>query len=192
MKKTGWLILGLLVIVSCKSKSKTEEKKYISVVSIINDQVKKIDTSMYSIIKIVSTDSLHSDTSYIPRENFRAEAKEFLETPDLSDKKKAKKFIEEPAVMDQLLNRVIVSYVPVKPDEEEFKKIELLATPQAGESQVNNIIITREISNRDSVLQKKMLWQVDKSFQIVTISQKPGKPQITTTTRLIWNEGPDQ
>ena len=92
-------------------------------------------------------------------------------------------------MIDQMLNRVILTYIPVEPDKEEFKKQELLATPVPGEdAHINNIIITREISNKDSFLQKKMLWQIDKSFQIVTVSQKPGKPEITTTTRVTWNE----
>ncbi|MBK6828489.1 MAG: hypothetical protein IPG86_17270 [Chitinophagaceae bacterium] len=54
------------------------------------------------------------------------------------------------------------------------------------------MIIIREISNRDSFLQKKMLWQTNRSFQIVTTSQKPGKPEVTTVTKVAWNEDPYQ
>lgn len=153
----------------------------------------KIDTSLYSIVKIVYTDSMHSDTSYIPREKFAEEAKDFLETPDLSDKKVAERYLEEPAVLDEMLNRVIITYIPLDPDKEEFKKQEILATPVPGEDAlIKNIIIVREISNRDSLLQKQMLWQIDRSFQVVTVSQKPGKPVVTVTTKVSWNEEPEQ
>jgi len=186
-------ILLVIVISSCKSKEAKNDKQFISILSLIRKDVAHVDTSLYSIVKIEYTDSLHQDTSYIPREQFAAISKEFLEAPDLSDKKVSKKWVEEPAVHDEMLNRVIITYTPVDPDKEEFKKQEILATPVPGqEARINNIIIVREISNRDSFLQKKMLWQVNKSFQVVTISQKPGKPEITKTTRVIWNEDPYQ
>lgn len=182
-----------MVITACKQKEKKEEKKFISILSLIKKQVAHVDTSLYPIMKIVYTDSLHIDTTYIPREQFAEVAKEFLDIPDLSDKKVAKRYQESPAIHDELLNRVIITYTPVNPEKEEIIKQELLATPIPGaDAKVNNIIIIREISTRDSFLKKKMLWQMDKSFQVITTSQKPGKPEVTTTTKVTWNEDPQQ
>ena len=182
-----------IAMVACKGKGEKTDKKFISVVSLIRKDVAHVDTALYSIMKVVYTDSLHSDTTYIAREHFDDVAKEFLDIPDLSDEKVAARYKEEPAIHDEMLNRVIITYTPVNPEKEEFKKQELLATPVPGEdARINNIIIIREISNRDSFLQKKMLWQMNKSFQIVTTSQKPGKPEISITTKVSWNEEPNQ
>ncbi len=187
------MMAAILFLFSCKQKEKEPDKKFISVLSLIRQQVAHVDTSLYSIVKVVSTDSLHHDTTYIPREQFSAIAKEFLEIPDLSDSKVAKRYKEEAPIYDETLNRVIITYLPVDPDKEEFKRQELLATPVPGaDSKINNIIIIREISNRDSFLQKNMLWQMDKYFQVVTRSQKPGQPEMITTTRVTWNEDTDQ
>lgn len=193
-KYSGLLYISFIIAsTACRQKEKEVEKNYISVISLIRKQVAHIDTALYSIMKVVYIDSLHSDTTYIPREHFADVAKEFLDIPDLSDKKIAARYKEEPAIHDEMLNRVIITYTPVNPEKEEIKKQELLATPFPGEdARVNNIIIIREISTRDSFLQKKMLWQMDKSFQVVTISQKPGKSEIITTTKVSWNEGPNQ
>ncbi|MDZ4793557.1 MAG: hypothetical protein SGI83_04695 [Bacteroidota bacterium] len=189
----GVLFSFCLISAACKQKEKQADKNFISVVSLIKKQVAHVDTALYSIMKVVYFDSLHSDTQYIPREQFAEVAKEFLDIPDLSDKKVAARYKEDPAIHDQLLNRVIITYTPINPEKEEVKRQELLATPLAGEdAKVNNIIIIREISNRDSFLQKKMLWQMDKSFQVVTRSQKPGQPEITSTTKVTWNEDPNQ
>ena len=192
MKKFILLILSIAILTpSCKQKKEEEGKNFISILSLIRKQVAHVDTSLYPIMKIVYTDSLHIDTTYIPREQFAEAAKDFLNIPDLSDKKIAKRYKEDPAVQDEMLNRVVITYLPINPEKEEIKRQELLATPIPGqEARVNNIIIVREISNKDSFLQKKMLWQMDKSFQIVTTSQKPGKPEITTTTNVKWNEDP--
>jgi hypothetical protein len=189
MKTYSILLLStILAITSCKQKEEKETKRFISVLSLIEKQVAHVDTSLYSITKVVYTDSLHSDTTYIPREDFRSVAKEFLDIPDLSVKKVSKQYKEETRY-DDLLNRVIIEYTPINPDEVEIKKQEVQVTPNiATGDKVNNVLITRIISNRDGFLKKDMLWQMDKSFQIITTTQQPGLPEIITTTKVTWNE----
>jgi hypothetical protein len=193
MKNYFALLLPLiLTLPACKTKKKEPEKKFISVLSLIENQVAHVDTSLYSIIKIVQNDSLPGDTIYIPREEFRAAAKDFLSIPDLSDKKVAKRYKEE-AIFDETINRFIISYTPEDPGKEEIQKQELLVTPNTGSGdKVNNIIIDRVVSNRDSFMKQNLLWQMDRSFQVATTLQKPGKPEKTTTVKVVWNEGFDQ
>lgn len=192
MKYVSFLIIFVIAFSSCKEKKKTPEKKYVSVLSLIKDQVAHVDTSLYAIVKVISTDSLHNDTFYIRREDFAAEASEFLEIPDLSDKKVAKRFKEE-TLYDESINRVVITYTPEKPDAEEIQKQELLVTPDpVNGDKVNSIIINRSISNRDSSIQKNMLWQMNKSFQIATTRRLPGQAETIITTRVTWNEGYNQ
>lgn len=186
-------VLFFTFFFACKTGKKEQDKKYISVVSFIKKQVEHVDTSLYPIVKITSTDTLPGDTVYIPREEFAAAANDFLQLPDLSDPKVAKKYIEEKAHIDELLNRVIITYTPINPEKEEIKKQELLISPnQAVGDKVINIIAVREVSNRDSFLQKKLLWQMDKSFQVVTTRQKPGTPESVTIMKISWNEPGEQ
>lgn len=178
-----------LLFVSCTSKPKEEPKHFVSVLSLLEKQVAGIDTSLYSIRKVVILDSLHSDTSYIHREEFRAAAKDFLEIPDLSDPKVAKRYKEENRY-DELMNRVIITYTPLEPEKEDIQKQEIMVTPNiATGDKVNTIIIERVISNRDGFLEKKMLWQTDRSFLITTTTQKPGEPEVMAITKVWWNEG---
>lgn len=193
MNKYFAFLPGLLILLfACKSKEKEPEKKFVSVLSIIKSQVSHVDTSLYSIVKIVKKDSLPDDTTYIRREEFESAASDFLSIPDLSDKGVAKRYKEE-SMYDKTINRVIISYTPLDPSKEEIQKQELLVTPDiARGDKVNNIIITKIINNRDSLMQKNMLWQVDKSFQVVTTLQKPGKPESITVVKVTWNEDPEQ
>lgn len=193
MKKVVFVLSILMSFTfSCKEKPKEEEKKFISVLSLIEKQAAHIDTSLYPITQFVYTDSLHIDTTYIKREDFRAAAKDFLDIPDLSLPKVAKKYKEE-TMYDEMLNRVTITYSPIKDEEVEIKQQQLQVTPNiATGDQVNNIFITRVINNRDGFLEKKMLWRMDKSFQVVTTTQEPGKPPVTTTTKVTWNEDTDQ
>lgn len=194
MKRVLLLILAPAIIsIACKdNKEQVEEKNFISVLSLIEQQVAHVDTSLYAITKFVFSDSLHIDTFYIRREEFRTVAKDFLEIPDLSVKKIANRYKEETR-FDELLNRVIISYLPLNPEKEEIQKQELFVTPNiATGDKVNTILISRVINNREGYLQKEMLWQMDKSFQVVTTTQKPGKPEVITTTKVTWNENDDQ
>ncbi len=179
--------LLVFCIISCKQK-KEESKNFISIVSLIKKQVAHVDTSLYPIMKINIKDSLNSDTVYVPRGEFADLAKDFLSIPDLSDQKVARRFKEEPAIYEKLINRVIITYTPIDFEKEEIKKQEMLVTPSPAGDKVNNIIVIKEISNRDSFLQKKMLWQLDKYFQIITTSQKKGKPEESTIIKVSWNE----
>ena len=158
----------------------------------IENQVAHVDTSLYPIIKIVQNDTLPGDTTYIPREEFRAAAKDFLSISDLADKRVAKRYKEE-TMFDEMMNRVVITYTPENPGKEEIQKQELVVTPNdiTGDK-VSNIIINRVISNRDSFMKQNMLWQMDKSFQVATTLQKPGKPETTTTVKVTWNEDHDQ
>ena len=188
MKNCLFIFAIAAFVSSCKEKEKREPKKFISVLSLIEKQVAHIDTSLYAITKVVTRDSLHSDTFYISRENFRAEAKDFLDIPDLSVQKIAKRYNEETR-FDELLNRVIITYTPQKPDKEVIQKQEILVTPNiATGDKVNNIIIESVKSDRNGFLEKKMLWQLDHSFLITTTTQKPGEPEIVITTRVTWND----
>jgi len=192
MKKmflAGFTLIALFLF-SCKEKKKAESKGFISVVSLIEKQVAHVDTALYSIVQVITKDSLHADTNYIPREKFRETAREFLELPDLTNPEVAARFKED-KMYDTLFRRVIITYTPLDLKKEEFKKIELLISQEIkedGSNKVTNIIADRIINNRDGFLQKKMLWQTDRSFLIVTSTQQPGQPEITSTNRVTWNE----
>lgn len=184
------LPLLTLFLFSCKEKKKAESKGFVSVISLIEKQVAHIDTSLYSIVQVIAKDSLHTGTNYIPREKFRETAREFLELPDLTNPEVAARFTEE-KMYDTLMRRVIISYTPLDPKKEEIKKIELLISQEVmedGSNKVTNIIVDRILKNRDGFLQKKMVWRTDRSFLIVTSTQQPGQPEITSTNRVTWNE----
>lgn len=189
---SGFILFVVSYLPACKNQPENKDvKHYISVRSIIEKQVAHIDTSLYSIVKITDYDSLHSDTSYIPREEFRNAAKDFLEIPDLSDTKIANRFKEENRY-DSLIRKVIITYSPLNPKGEEIQKQELLVSPDImvdSSNKVTNIIIDRVKKNRDGFWGQQMLWITDKSFLITTTTQKPGETEKIITTRVIWNDG---
>jgi hypothetical protein len=186
----GWLAAVLILVMACKSKKNAEDKTgqkedFFPVLSYLKSQVAGVDTSLYSIRKISIIDSVHSDTSFVPREQFRGLAKDFLGIPDLADKQFKSRYKEE-KLFDESINRVIITYTPLDPEKEEVQKQEVLISPDPSGDKVYSFFIDRVTNSKDSFFQKKMLWEVDKSFQVTTTTQKPSQPETTTTLKVTW------
>jgi hypothetical protein len=179
--------LLLIILTACQS---TPAKKYISIPSLIQEQVVHVDTSLYAITKYVyqGTDTLPSDTIYIPREEFKKAAADFLAILDLSIPSNARRFKEENRY-DPLLERVILTYTPIKPNQEDWQKQEVMVKPDpAMGDKVTTIIASKVQNNRNGLVQVEMLWLFDRSFQVTQTTQAPGKEPVITTYKVIWND----
>jgi hypothetical protein len=181
----------LTVLYSCKNKKEEkplgDAKPFFPVLSFIKSQVAHVDTSLYSIRKIIPVDSLRSDTIYYPREEFRMLAAEFLALPDLSEGEYRDRF-KETKQYDETLNRLIISYDPIDAEEEMIQRQEVLIRPDPSGDKVSSIYIEYLSSNKDSSVSKKLLWQPDLSFQVTTTRQLPAQPENVSTYRVIWSE----
>ena len=188
MKKNIFFYFAILIIYpSCNTKSHEKQEDFFPVLPFIQNDVADVDTNLYPIIKIISKDSLNADTFFVKREEFRELAKEFLEIPDLTLKKYKKLFLET-KFLDQSLNRVIITYRPKYPEKEEIQRQEILIDPDYEANKVKSLIIDKTIVSGDSSIQKRMLWQIGKSFQITTIIQKSNDEERSNTIKVVWNE----
>ena len=196
MKKKQLLLLACaFFIIGCshkKPKGETKDPGF-PILPFIKTEVAHVDTSLFAILQLNYIDSNRIDTIYHSREEFRKLATDFLSLPDLTDKSYTGRYKEE-VIYDDMLGRAIIVSLPVDPAREIIQRQELVVTPDpsGGESKINNIIIDYLLTSKDSSVEKKMLWLADKSFQVTTIKQLPGKPETITTTKIIWNEPQDQ
>ena len=178
------VILFVTCLAACKSKDKQTREAFFPILSFIKSQVAHIDTSLYQITKLTSIDSTW-DTAYIRREDFRKYAGDFLQLPDLSDKKFAGKY-DESKFFDASLNRAIITYTP-KDKEQEIQREEVMIEPNSETGdKVKNIIVDKLINSKESSITKRMLWNVDESFQVTTIIQQQGREDSTSTIKIQW------
>jgi hypothetical protein len=190
MKKTNALLIPVfLVFAGCNRNDKKtgQPEPGFPVISYIQSQVAHVDTSLYSILKIIYRDSLHADTTYLRREDFKEAAKDFLQLTDITQKKYKDRYKEE-KLYDETMNRVILRYSPINPEKEDIQKQEILIAPDPSGDKVTSIFIDQVINNRDSSVQKLLLWRVNKSFTVTVILQKTGQPELTTVTKVAWND----
>lgn len=186
--KKYWIGFVLLFLLACSQKKK---EGFFPVLSYIKSQIAEVDTSLYPIIKITWLDSIRTDTQYIKREEFRGLAKDFLEIPDLTEKKFESQYSEE-KFFDQGLNRVVLICKPNKDETGIIQQQETQIAPDPTGDKVKSFFVDVLLSNKDSLVEKKMLWKVDMSFQVATMIQKPGEPQTTHITKVVWAKRPEE
>ena len=191
MNKMGLVIcIGIIGIYGCKQKGSDKEKEgdFFPVASFLQSQVKDIDTSVYPLMKIITVDSV-SDTAYIKREEFRNYANDFITIPDISTGKLKDQYTET-KLYDETLKQAILDYT-AKDANAEIRREEVMLVPDENTGgHVKSIFISRLVNSNDSTVQKNMYWQVNKRFQIVTITQKSNQPDKIKTVQVIWNDFP--
>ncbi len=183
-----WLIVaGILCLVSCKAKKEDDvNTAFFPVASYIKSQVAQVDTTLNRIMKIVTVNGT-SDTLYIRRDEFRKHANDFLSLPDISSKK-LKDDYTETQLYDEDLERVILNYTPKKQDNEIKRQEVMIKADELRGDKVESIFIDQLLEFNDSTVQKRLTWNVDHNFQVVTIVQKRNAPDKIHMLRLLWNE----
>jgi hypothetical protein len=179
-------LLGCTLVYSCKSKKEGEEPtNYFPVLSFLKSQVTNVDTSLYQIIKIQKENG-HSDTVFLKREEFKTYAKDFISIPDISSDD-LKDDYTETKLYDDAINRVVLSYTP-KEGEDGIQRQDVTISPSGDSSKVETIYIDWLIDKGDSIVQKKMFWEMNKRFQIITSISKPGQTERLKTILVSWNQ----
>ena len=181
------LILSCTLVYSCKSKKNEEEQpaNYFPVLSFLKSQVMNVDTSFYRIVKVQKENGL-IDTALIKREEFKKFASDFITIPDISSEDLKDEYTET-KLYDEAINRFILSYTPKEADAE-IQRQDITISPSGDSSKVETIYIDWLIDKGDSIVQKKMFWQMDKSFQVITSISKPGQPERLKTIQVLWNQ----
>lgn len=181
----------LVLVSACKAKEKErgDASGYFPVVSYLQSQVRHVDTSLYSIVKISKAHGA-VDTAYLRREAFKAAAQDFLSLPDIASKDLKKKYVET-KLYDEDLKKVVLTYeLKDKADFKQITRADVLIEPgdEKGD-QVQTIYVETVLRNGDSTVQKKMTWNVAGNFQVITLINKQGRPEDVQTTDVTWSDG---
>lgn len=190
MKKSSALLLILVILISCKSPKKDKEntnENVTAVLSFIKSQVAQLDTSLSPIKKIEQVDTLPADTIDISRNEIRALANDFLNIPDISQKQYKDEY-KESQNYDPDLGLVSLLTLPKTTSSADIQKQEVLIKPDSEGGKIVTMYIDREWGNKDSSVTKKMIWQVDGYFQVLTLKQFPGQPETSHLLKVTWKD----
>lgn len=185
-----WLFCFILAVlcIACKSKKNKnadiDNSNFFPVLSFLQSQVRGVDTSLYSITKIETING-KTDTTAIPREEFRKYAKDFLEIPDIT-KKEWKGDYSETTSYDTLIGRALLTYTANNSDLELLRQDVTILPTFGGNDEVKTIYIHQLLNEDDEIIEKKMYWEVNNYFTITTITQKEKGPERVKKLQLFW------
>ena len=175
------LLCSACIYIGCKQK----KNEVFPALDFVKAQIANVDTSLYSIVKLVpKTDSTY-DTTYVKREEFKQLAKDFTETPDIS-KAFGGKYTEERMMNNDLGLAVFIA--TTRDADLEVRRQEVRIEPGPPNDKIKSIYIEKVKNDKDSSVTKRMTWYADRKFQIVTITQKPNNEEKTSVMEVVWNE----
>lgn len=90
-------------------------------------------------------------------------------------------------MFDEQLQTVILTYTAKKDDAPVRKEDVMLVPNEKGDTHVKTIIIDWLKDEKDSAVEKNMIWEAGKSFFIVTKVNKPGQPEKIQKLEVNWN-----
>jgi hypothetical protein len=183
----NYLIISALIAIlfaACKEKKETNQEPPISVLSIIKGQLNDLDTSLYSIIKYETANNI-TDSVYLKREDVRKFAAPFLSLPEIADKNYYNNYTEERLIDDQQ-ETLNITCTAKNENAEIQKQIIVIGLADISSGKVQSIFIDRYIPSKDSTIEQKLFWEVDKYFSIGNIIEKENQPDKTHFTRVTW------
>jgi len=183
----NYLILPALIailFVACKEKKDTKQEPPISVLSIIKGQLNRLDTSLYGIIKYETSGNI-TDTVYLKREEIRKFAGPFLSLPEIADKKYHENYTEE-RLIDAQQETLNITSTARNENAEIQKQIIVIALADVTNGKVQSMFIDRYIPSKDSTIEQKLFWEMDKYFSIGSIIEKENQPDKTHFTKVTW------
>jgi len=184
--KNYLIILTLIGILfaACKGKKQTKQEQPISALSIIKGQLNGLDTSLYSITKYETADDI-TDTSYLKREEIRKFAVPFLSLPEIADKEYLNNYTED-RLIDAEQETLNITSTAKNENAEIQKQIIIINIADISSGKVQSIFIDRYIPSKDSTIEQKLYWEMDKYFSITSMIQKDNQSDKTHRTIVAW------
>ncbi|HEU4472754.1 MAG TPA: hypothetical protein VFR58_16785 [Flavisolibacter sp.] len=187
MNRLPFISLFLVLLLSCSSKKKKTPKDsahYFPVLPFLMSQAQQIDSAMYGFI-LIRTQGNRRDTMDISREDARRYANDFISIPDLRDSKHGSDYAEL-STFDSVVGKVLISYT-AEEQGLELNRQDVTIVPGFGqEDRIETVYLEKIIEDDDSTVEKKMLWETGKYFQIRTIVQKKNTPDRVENLKVAW------
>ena len=185
------VILGM--IIGCKDNeqppvnqnvpdSTKTNKAYFPVLDFLKGEIMMVDSLSAGIQKYIVKDS-KSDSSYIPLEEFKRIAKEFL--PEDLNSEAFEKNYKETAFFDQTTHLYTFTYSTDNKDLD-VQRVDVLVNNGEGFDKVKSVYIEKYIISADTSTVKKMYWKAGRSLLINSETiRASGNPELQQL-KVVW------
>jgi hypothetical protein len=187
--------LLMVILATCFSCNHRQQKKapvdevksadFFPVGSFISGQVREVDSLGMPLIETITANH-NTKTVVISAPEFRRLANEFIQS-DISGAA-TKRFYKETSFADQSAPNVTLTYASTD-KQLEVQRVDVIIRPDTlASDKVQNIYIEKVSSRKDTSIVKKLLWNSDRNFQIITTRQAADHPPVTTHLKVSWEK----
>jgi hypothetical protein len=174
------LLLSLILIISCKS-DKKENEKHINVFGYIKGQLKHLDTVPYGILKIKQIDTVITDSVFIDVKKVREMVEPFMELEPDEDYFNDR--FTQSVFGDATIGTITVSYLSKK-NTEVIERMDVYANPSNGE--IKQVYILKREDPEKKIGKQQLLWTHNKGFSIFESSVDKTGSERSITNKVIW------
>jgi hypothetical protein len=181
MHKFLFLLIVIFIFSDCKQQEQKNEYPAIDVIGYLKGQLKLLDTIPYGILKITEIKDKRADSSYIKKAElnrmllpfFSEEiSKSFLETN-----------YEEKVFADAGSKKVNITY-DARNKNATIHHIAVYMDPLT--EQISLLYITGFFEESGRIIKKQLLWNHNKGFQIISVTDPTSSESNSFTERIIW------
>lgn len=185
MNKWTYTFFMLLILSACTNKVKENDTSgFFPILSYVKSQARQLDTSLFRITKIETVNG-RSDSTIIHRNDVKKYTADFINIPDVTDSTDGIMY-HETKNFDQQMGLVFMSYITKDPDARVIKQ-DITILPSLGETdQVRTIYIEKIEDGGD--IEKKMLWDVGRHFNIRTITHHENAADEVHDLKIVWQD----
>jgi hypothetical protein len=105
--------------------------------------------------------------------------------PEIADKEYYKNYTEE-RLIDAQQETLNITSTAKNENAEIQKQIIVITLADVSSGKVQSIFIDRYIPSKDSTIEQKLFWEIDKYFSIGSIIEKEKQTDKTHFTKVIW------
>jgi len=160
----------------------TATTAYLPVADYLRSEISYVDSTPLAIQKYTTLNN-RKDSSFIQQEEFNRLAKEFL-LPELATDS-FKNNYSESSFMDKTTGYLTFTY-STRNKELPLQRVDVLAAPGSNMNKVKSVYLQKHSVEGDTIIVKKMFWQMGHNFLILTSSQLPGKAPLERQLKVVW------
>jgi hypothetical protein len=177
-------VLSIPIVYSCSSpevNKKKSDKAFFPVNAQIISELKQLDSLPLAIFRYKTTEG-HTDTTIITKAEFRDAVQTILDA-DITGEKFQDMYTES-VYMDQSINSITMTYIPVD-EKSPVRKVDVYLDPE-NDRMKQVYVESIGAASGDSTVLRKMLWAPGHYFQVTSLLGTKGNTSRVFMDKYSW------